>query len=171
MPYNNGDITFKYGTQEAYNGLSSIDENAIYITTDTHRIYIGGADYTDDTQMNNVTKQYIDNIASTVNSRVDSIISHNNDTEGNTELIDIRTGTDGTVYNSAGSAVRKQLGGIIDKQNSAFNSIPISWKYGKSLDRNTEVAQSNRCITDYIDLSGRYIDITVPESEMVKYSI
>lgn len=109
MPNNNGDITFKYGTQEAYNGLSSIDENAIYITTDTHRIYIGGADYTDDTQMNNATKQYVDSKAETINSQISNIIAHNNDTEGNTELVDIRTGVDGTVYTSAGLAVRTQI--------------------------------------------------------------
>lgn len=74
MPNNNGDITFKYGTQEAYNGLSSIDENAIYITTDTHRIYIGGADYTDDTQMNNVTKQYVDASCASVESKIGDVV-------------------------------------------------------------------------------------------------
>lgn len=47
------------------------------------------------------------------NSRIDNIIAHNNDTEGNTELIDIRTGADRIVYASAGYAVREQ--------NSAIN--------------------------------------------------
>ena len=122
MPNNNGDITFKYGTQEAYNGLSSIDENAIYITTDTHRIYIGGADYTDDTQMNNATKQYIDNIASIVNSRVDNIIAYKNDTEGNSELIDIRHGQDGITYQSAGQSVRTQIGKIRNSMDTLFTS-------------------------------------------------
>ena len=42
-------------------------------------------------------------------ARVDNIIAHNNDTEGNTELVDIRTGVDGTVYESAGNAVREQF--------------------------------------------------------------
>lgn len=48
------------------------------------------------------------------NSRIDNIIAHNNDTEGNSELIDIRTGADGTVYASAGSAVRNQLSDITE---------------------------------------------------------
>ena len=44
-----------------------------------------------------------------IGNRVDNIIAHNNDTESNSELIDIRTGTDGTIYTSAGNAVRSQL--------------------------------------------------------------
>lgn len=46
-------------------------------------------------------------------SRVDNIIAHNNNTEGNSELIDIRTVSDGIVYGSAGAAVR-ELGKKID---------------------------------------------------------
>ena len=42
------------------------------------------------------------------NARVDAIITHNNDTAGNTELVDIRTDADGTVHASAGAAVREQ---------------------------------------------------------------
>lgn len=42
------------------------------------------------------------------NARVDNIIAHNNDTDGNTELIDMRLGADGVVYDSAGDAVREQ---------------------------------------------------------------
>ena len=47
--------------------------------------------------------------AARVESRIDNIIAHNNDTNGNSELIDIRIGTDGTVYNDAGTAVREQI--------------------------------------------------------------
>ena len=119
----------------------------------------------------NLIKSRIDNAETMVNSRVDNIITNSTSTEGNSELIDIRNGIDGTIYGSAGSAVRKQLGGIINKQNSAFNSIPISWKYGKSLDHATEVNQANRCISDYIEISGRNIEVIVPDDNSVKYSL
>lgn len=55
-------------------------------------------------------------------ARVDNIIAHNNDTEGNSELIDIRTGTDGTVYTSAGNAVRNQISAI-DNQISTLDTL------------------------------------------------
>lgn len=45
----------------------------------------------------------------TLSAQVANIIAHNNETDGNTELIDIRTGADGTVYDSAGEAVREQF--------------------------------------------------------------
>ena len=47
-----------------------------------------------------------------VNARIDTIIAHNNDTEGNTELIDMRVGSDGKTHGSAGEAVRFQIDNI-----------------------------------------------------------
>lgn len=45
----------------------------------------------------------------TIAARIDNIIAHNNDTNGNTELVDIRTDLDGVVHPSAGTAIRKQI--------------------------------------------------------------
>lgn len=49
----------------------------------------------------------------TVTARIDNIIAHNNDTEGNTELLDLRVDTEGTTHNSAGTAVRAQFNNIL----------------------------------------------------------
>ena len=47
-----------------------------------------------------------------VNARLDSIIADGQQTEGNTELIDIRTGADNVTYDTAGTAVRSQFENI-----------------------------------------------------------
>lgn len=44
-----------------------------------------------------------------VKAQVANIIANNPNTEGNTELIDVRTGANGKVYGSAGQAVREQF--------------------------------------------------------------
>lgn len=59
--------------------------------------------------------------------RIDNIIAvPSEDTGDNTELIDIRTGHDGTVYTSAGTAVRSQVEYLIDKVENTDNSIELS---------------------------------------------
>ena len=105
------------------------------------------------------------------NLRIDNIIAHNNDTEGNSELVDIRTGTDGTVYASAGAAARKQLEKVIYRQNHSFNMLTTTWQNGKSLNHENEVVQANRCISDYIDISSKLLEVNVPDDQSVKYSM
>lgn len=60
----------------------------------------------------------------TVNSRISGIIADGQQTEGNTELIDIRTGWDGTKYKTAGDAVREQVGKI----ENVLEKIVVSYK-------------------------------------------
>lgn len=47
------------------------------------------------------------------NARLDNIITDNQETEGNTELIDIRTAENGKIYLTAGSAVRGQFAALL----------------------------------------------------------
>lgn len=61
------------------------------------------------------------------NTRVDNIIAHNNDTEGNTELLDIRTDIDGKVHASAGTAVREQIKKI--KKENVYGSVFLNKDY------------------------------------------
>lgn len=66
-------------------------------------------------------------------SRVSNIVAHNNDTEGNSELIDIRTGADGTVYESAGDAVRgevSKLSNEIDDLQGRFETAEYTLEDG-----------------------------------------
>lgn len=65
--------------------------------------------------------------AATINARVDNIIAHNNDTEGNTELIDIRNGVDGEVYPTAGSAVREQVAKVANGVDALTEIGGIKW--------------------------------------------
>lgn len=58
-----------------------------------------------------------------VKSSIANIIAHNNDTNGNSELIDMRIGADGNTYKSAGEASRSQIGNIF---KSIDNSIILS---------------------------------------------
>ena len=41
-------------------------------------------------------------------------MTQNNPTEGNSELIDLRLGIDGEVYESAGEAVRTQISWVLE---------------------------------------------------------
>ena len=61
---------------------------------------------------NRATNAELDKAAEKINARVDNLIAHNNDTDGNSELVDLRNGADGNTYNSAGEAVRTPVARI-----------------------------------------------------------
>lgn len=66
----------------------------------------------------------VEKSARALEARIDNIISNNANTDGNTELVDIRTSVDGTIHNSAGTAVRS----IEKKANVGFvftNEPPV----------------------------------------------
>lgn len=58
----------------------------------------------------------------TLSAQIANIIAHNDDTEGNSELIDIRVGYDGRTYSTAGAAVRSQASETGDLQETIWNN-------------------------------------------------
>lgn len=68
-------------------------------------------------------------------ARINNIIAHNNDTNGNTELIDIRVDADGVTHATAGESVRVQVNNLKNENNYGINShIPPSNElYGKRI--------------------------------------
>lgn len=75
----------------------------------------------------------INTTESRINARVDNIIANSSSTEGNSELIDIRIGADGTSYASAGTSVRKQIKRIESNLNDYINGTYtpiITWSQG-----------------------------------------
>lgn len=64
-------------------------------------------------------------------ARVDNIIPQGTQTQGNTELIDIRVGYDGHQYTSAGDAVRGQVSDTVDKIDAV--NIALADNYSDAL--------------------------------------
>ncbi len=99
----------------------------------------------------------------TLNARVDNIIAHNNDTDGNTELVDMRVGADGRTYASAGEAVR---GAINQVAGSVITDV--EWTDGYYCHQDGIVTHDAYSCTGYIPLkkdgvfSPIYYRIKVP---------
>ena len=55
--------------------------------------------------------------------QIANLVSENNPTEGNSELIDTRVGYDGTTYPSAGEAIRKQIGSLSEEIYKVKNEL------------------------------------------------
>lgn len=70
--------------------------------------------------------------ANAISARIDNLIAHNNDTEGNSELIDNRNGYDGKTYESSGSAIRSQSEDIV-------NTLIRSGIYGETVIEGTDI--------------------------------
>ena len=88
--------------QELQTSVSEIEQNVSEVTNQL------------DTTVTMLTSS-MNEVENRVNSRVDNIIANSSSTEGNSELIDIRTGIDGYIYSSASQSVRSQLGDISEK--------------------------------------------------------
>ena len=59
-----------------------------------------------------------------LSARMDTIVANGNKTDGNSELVDVRVGVDGTVYASAGAAVRGQLHRVANRLERVSYELP-----------------------------------------------
>lgn len=82
-----------------------------------------------------------------LNSRISTIIADGQQTEGNTELIDIRTGADGKVYPTAGDAVRGQIGKLKEDYSA------LSGKVGENT---SGISQLKKDLDDVKEVSSAY---------------
>lgn len=80
--------------------------------------------------------QELDDKYDSTAARIDNIIAHNNDTEHNTELLDIRTTYQGYIAGAAGTAVRLQaqqlasrINALVREQSTAAVQLPTSPVY------------------------------------------
>ncbi|GEM_PF-2010176 len=85
-----------------------------------------------------------------------------------TEVADLRTGEDGTVYASAGDAVREQTVYLRTLVESVTDLIPAAYKNKTTLNtEGAEQAQNNRITTDFIrNVEGVYLKL--PDDGSIK---
>lgn len=137
--------------------MSYIDISGTLVTPSTENMAYEQTNHKIDALADTIDHQINSNI-STVNARIDNIIAHNNDTEGNTELVDIRTGADGTVFDAAGSAVRNQFirhegmfGELMDYAYlSTKTTVTHNEQYEGSIIRSDGVVTSNQYTTRFV---------------------
>lgn len=88
--------------------------------------------------------------------RIDNLVANGADSEGNSELIDIRVGYDGTRYTNAGKAVREQIGTVASFVWTTYTPEYVSGAYTVGSDNK---ALYNPMLSDWrcviVDVSGR----------------
>lgn len=123
------------------------------------------------------------------NVRVDNIIAHNNDTDGNSELVDMRTDIFGTIHDSAGSAIRHGFKLQNDVSETIFDTEYLTVAYTKKFNdmgfalnnQGQAILMSNSGTTLYhgvIEKSGLYnlsaqtliTPVELRDSEYLPYS-
>lgn len=101
-------------------------------------------------------------------NKISNIIANNNDTEGNSELVDIRLGADGVLYDTAGDAVRGQIRNLSDAINEKTEDINSDLSDIRSdmetVEKDVETALKKIIITDdMVDSMTEKINIALSE--------
>jgi len=120
----------------------------------------------------------LSNSVSEIDSRVSNIIANGTPTEGNTELIDIRVGWDGTTYPTAGDAVRGQTeNNALEIQTHVKTATIINYSTSDNVktmsleDLGLNAGDSLVYKIDYVGDDLKYISITYVNGDSVQTTL
>ena len=123
-----------------------------------------------------IRKCYMDGKAGAIDliarERIDTIVANNNSTSENSELIDIRVGSDGKTYATAGTAVREQIKKITDDIASTPDNIMNVHVWEKfSPNMTVDLAESDILeVTSWIPMPGISGSVTIKYGSSVGMS-
>lgn len=123
-----------------------------------------------------IRKCYMDGKAGAIDliarERIDTIVANNNSTSENSELIDIRVGSDGKTYATAGTAVREQIKKITDDIASTPDNIMNVHVWEKfSPNMTVDLAESDILeVTSWLAMPGISGSVTIKYGSSVGMS-
>lgn len=106
--------------------------------------------------------------------RIDNLVANDSSSEGNSELIDIRVGYDGTAYETAGEAVRKQYGEVREKIDATWSDLIMGELYENESDHVSELPYRKEGLDTYLNFvyypdgfPGKFGDLSENNTEVV----
>jgi len=151
------------------NTIDELSSNVAYIENGNEEVANIGTVLTTKSIVDNVNSSSKEMVLSAkqgkvLNERISNIIAHNNETDGNTELLDIRVDTDGTTHASAGDAIRSQ----VNQLSSEIEEIRAELEtdvFGKTIIINYDKVEKKNGV---INLNG---NVVMEDSEFKHFGI